>query len=138
MNDEYYTDMILNKLKKDVVKGVAEILNEYSINIIMDEVNTYFINNDVVFLDPVKKFGIKESKTHIYRDRKNYKECGDRCIARIWNEGMGGQCSCKAKDDKFCKRHKDKGGYDWSFGTIDLPRPERPEHNGKLHIWLVY
>jgi hypothetical protein len=137
MNDDYYNNLILMKLKKDVITGIKEILDNHSYNIIQEEVENYFNSNEIVFLEPVKKYGIKECKTHIYRDRKNYKEDENRCIARVWNEGMGGQCACKSKYDKFCKRHKDKGGYDWCFGTIDRPRPENPRnHKGKIHRWL--
>lgn len=136
MNTGYYDNIILNKLKEDVLCVLIKNTN-FSKIVIEDIVHKYFENNKINFIEPVEKYGVKECKTHIYRDRKNYKEDKNRCIARVWNEGMGGQCACKAKYDKFCKRHKDKGGYDWCFGTIDLPRPVNPRnHKGKVHIWL--
>ena len=136
MNIEYYDNLLLNKLKKDVMNELIKS-TKISTKVIEYEVNHYFENNDIKFIEPVEKYGVKECKTHIYRDRKNYKEDENRCIARIWNEGMGGQCACKARYEKFCKRHRDKGGYDWCFGTIDRPRPVNPRnHKGKIHIWL--
>ena len=133
----YYENLILLKLKEDVRKDLFEQLKIMNTEI-EEIIDQYFDTHKIEYVNTVQKYNIKESKTHIYRDRKNYKLSEDRCIARVWNEGMGGQCACKAKYDKFCKRHKDKGGYDWCFGTIDRPRPHNPRnHKGKIHIWLT-
>jgi len=140
MELNYYDQLLIKKLKEDVYttlqntnefKGKEDILNEV--------INEYFKNNVIEFIDTKKKYDIKESKTHVYRDRKNYSTPSElRCIARVWNCGMGGQCSCKKKYGDFCKRHYDKGGDKWILGTINLPRPERPvDNNGKILTWKI-
>ena len=86
-----------------------------------------------------EKIDFKEEKENIKNkkcnDRSKY-ENKEKCLARIWNNGRGCQCSFTGKYDGFCKKHSLKGN-DWWLGTINLPRPERPiNHKGKVHIWL--
>lgn len=149
--DDYYFQFILKKLKKDVIHSLNEndlIKNIENINeIITNEVNIYFRTNEITFKDKENE-KIKQSKTHLYRDRTQYKyrlalyeEGEDMCKARIWNCGMGGQCSRKGIIDGFCKGHAEPkngpGKEGWWLGTIDKPRPRKPvNHTGKLHKWI--
>jgi len=108
--------------------------------IIKQVIKEYFNNSEIIFENIKDKYGIKESKTHIYRDRCKYALKENRCLARIWNCGMGGQCSRRAIIDGFCKYHSEPktgpGKYEWWLGTINSARPERPiNHKGKIHVW---
>ncbi len=145
MND-YYFQFILKKLKKDVIVTLNEnenIQNIENINdIITDEVNIYFRTNEITFKgEGEENEKIKQSKTHLYRDRTQYKDRKNMCKARVWNCGMGGQCSRKGIMDGFCKGHAEPkngpGKEEWWLGTIDKPRPRNPvNHTGKIHIWI--
>ena len=135
--DIYYEGFIITLLKKD--------LNDYFMNldgfeekdqeIINEYITEYFDTTKLVFKKK-EEIDYKENKTHIYRDRLKYSNRPNKCLARIWNCGMGGQCSFTGKYNGFCKKHSLKGN-DWWLGTVDLPRPERPiNHKDKVHIWL--
>jgi len=129
--DKYYFDFIKRKLEKDIIR---ELISKNADNheIILDEISKYF-NNDIVFIDDFTSSG-----THQKRNRDAYKDKKNRCRARIWNEGLGGQCSCSGKKEynDYCKRHFNKEN-EWWLGTINKSRPERPIHlNGKVHHWL--
>ena len=144
--DDYYFQFILKKLKKDVIVTLNEnenIENIENINdIITDEVNIYFRTNEITFKgEGEENEKIKQSKTHLYRDRTQYKDRENMCKARVWNCGMGGQCSRKGIMDGFCKGHAEPkngpGKEEWWLGTIDKPRPRNPvNHTGKIHIWI--
>ena len=102
----------------------------------LEELIDNFIRNEKIdFKEP--EIVYKENKTHKYRDRIKYDGKDGKCLARVWNCGMGGQCSFTGKYDGFCKKHSLKG-YEWWLGTVDFPRPERPiNHKDKVHIWLT-
>lgn len=96
-------------------------------------INKFLLTKELKF-EEEKNY--KENKTHKYRDRIKYEGKEGKCLARVWNCGMGGQCSFTGKYDGFCKKHSEKK-YEWWLGTIDQPRPERPiNHKDKIHIWL--
>ena len=136
MND-YYTNIIVSLLKDDIQNYFDSFLKSDEIQkIITKEINEYFKGNEIIFKEDTEKYEIKQNKTHLYRERCKYIHKKDKCIARIWNCGMGGQCSFTGKYDGFCKKHYEKG-YDWWLGTIDRPRPERPiNHTNKIHKWV--
>ena len=72
----------------------------------------------------------------------------DKCLARVWGNGYGGQCTRKPGENGcMCKLHQgkvDKYG-SWFFGLVTEPRPENPTNpEGKggnggngLHIWKI-
>lgn len=130
--NSYHKDIFKKIIKTDIYKyfegfqGDKENL-EKLIDKFISEHELYFKENDILY---------KENKTHKYRDRIKYHDKEDKCLARVWNCGMGGQCSFTGKYDGFCKKHSTKR-YDWWLGTVDCPRPERPiNHKDKIHIWL--
>lgn len=140
--DKYYKD-IINELLKEEVESYFNLIetNTEQKEIIKSLIEEYFINEEIIFLNDKDKYDLKENKTHIYRSRDKYLSKENKCLARIWNCGMGGQCSNKGINDGFCKKHSDPktgpGKYDWWLGTIDQARPERPiNHKGKIHYWL--
>lgn len=130
--NKYYYDLIIQKLKNDIIKELNEILDEEIVN---KEVNEYFETNTIVFNETNKVTG-----THQIRNRNAYDKKENKCKALVWNEGHGGQCSRSAKKDcnGFCKTHFSKGGEDWFLGTIEK-RVERPvDTKGKIYEWLKH
>ena len=140
MND-YYKRIIKELLEHEIQEYFNSIeKTEEESKIIEELIEDYFTNNDIIFEEINEKYNLKENKTHIYRDRDKYISKDNKCSARIWNCGMGGQCSNKGINNGFCKKHSEPktgpGNYEWWLGTVDKPRPERPiNHKGKIHIW---
>ena len=129
----YYKDIFKVLLKDDLIKhfdnfegkkeGLEKIIEEF------------FSNNDFEFKEVELE---KQTKTtnKKCKDREKYSCKENRCKARTWNSGRGGQCGFTGKFDGFCKKHYEKKD-DWWLGTVDCPRPERPIHeNGKIHYWM--
>tara|TARA_Y100000389_G_C17456892_1_gene518720 strand:- start:37 stop:432 length:396 start_codon:yes stop_codon:yes gene_type:complete len=130
--NKYYYDLISQKLKKDII---FELSNEKYENIIKKEIEDYFQNYKLDFIESDKTIG-----THQVRNRSAYERKENKCKALVWNEGTGGQCSRLMKEgcNGFCKQHFTKGGEEWWLGTIEK-RVERPvDTKGKLHYWLEH
>ena len=130
--NSYYEDIFKVIIKNDLNKYFEEFEGEKdNLKELIDE---FVSKNELSFEEPKKEY--KENKTHKFRDRIKYENKEGKCLARVWNCGMGGQCSFTGKYNGFCKKHSLKG-HEWWLGTIDLPRPERPiNHKNKIHIWL--
>lgn len=130
--NQYYELFIIDKLKKDITK---ELKNEKD-DIIGEVINEYFKTYHLTLEKETDTYDVYENKTNVYRDREKYTHLENRCIARVWNCGMGGQCSRSNLSDGFCKLHNDKGGVKWWLGTINEKRPKDPmNHKGKIHEW---
>ena len=143
--NEYYDFMIKNLIKGEVKDFFDNIKStEQDACKINDLIEEYFNENKIVFEEEQQvkeQYNIKGNKTHIYRDRIKYVSKENKCLARVWNCGMGGQCSNRGIDDGFCKKHSlpktGAGKYEWWLGTVDRDRLVRPvNHKGKVHIWL--
>ena len=143
MND-YYLNFITQKMKGDIISDLLKNDNIKEIEnineIIEKEVTNYFSQNEIN-LENENNDNISQSKTHVYRDRTQYKHRENMCLARVWNCGMGGRCSRKGIIDGFCKGHAEPkngpGKHEWWLGTIDKPRPREPiNHTGKTHRWI--
>ena len=127
----YYDGIMKKLLEEDIEKYFKDFEGEKSK--LKNIINKFLLNKELNFEE---EMNYKENKTHKYRDRIMYEDKEGKCLARVWNCGMGGQCSFTGKYDGFCKKHSEKK-YDWWLGTIDQPRPERPiNHKDKIHIWL--
>ena len=116
---KYYFDFIQEKLKKDIMKTLID--ESIDPIIVQKLVTEYFRENEITFNEIEGT-----SSTHKVRDRNAYNNKEGKCIARVWNEGEGGQCSRSGIHCGFCKTHFKKGGKSWWLGTVDQPRPERP------------
>tara|TARA_B100000902_G_C27222115_1_gene870246 strand:- start:81 stop:476 length:396 start_codon:yes stop_codon:yes gene_type:complete len=128
---KYYEKLIVQKLKQDIINHFS---NDKEIKEIIDD---YFETYKLNLITESVKYDIKENNTNVYRDRSLYDGRKNRCIARVWNCGMGGQCSRANMKDGFCKMHYEKGGHQWWLGTINERKPYNPiNHNGKVHQWL--
>lgn len=72
-----------------------------------------------------------------YVSRNHFKNKKNKCMARLWNDHYGGQCSNTQKIDELCMVHyniKNKKG-SLQFGRIDEPRPERDFFNNNKLNW---
>ena len=132
MNNNYYTNFIILKMKKDIYNELLDSTLDKSR--LKDMIDEYFQKNTIHMIAEDKKY--KEE----YRPRDKYEKRDNMCLARVWNCGMGGQCSRRGEYDGFCKSHSEPktgpGKYDWWMGTIDRDRPWDPVyHTGKVHIW---
>ena len=129
--NSYYHGIMKKLIEEYMEKYFKDIEGEKSE--LKNIINKFLLTKELKF-EEEKNY--KENKTHKYRDRIKYESKEGKCIARVWNCGMGGQCSFTGKYDGFCKKHSEKK-YEWWLGTIDQPRPERPiNHKDKIHIWL--
>tara|TARA_B100000575_G_C23125928_1_gene652325 strand:- start:174 stop:569 length:396 start_codon:yes stop_codon:yes gene_type:complete len=129
--NSYYEGIMKKLVEEDIEKYFKDFEGEKSE--LKNIINKFLLNKELKF-EEEKNY--KENKTHKYRDRIKYEGKEGKCLARVWNCGMGGQCSFTGKYDGFCKKHSEKK-YEWWLGTIDQPRPERPiNHKDKIHIWL--
>lgn len=129
--NSYYDGIMKKLIEEDMEKYFKDFEGEKSE--LKNIINKFLLTKELKF-EEEKNY--KENKTHKYRDRIKYEGKEGKCLARVWNCGMGGQCSFTGKYDGFCKKHSEKK-YEWWLGTIDQPRPERPiNHKDKIHIWL--
>ena len=126
-----------------------DIIKEVFLNDILNELINEYDNYKHISKEKYKEFCKERIKIYIeqiklenninkkFISRDIFKNKKDRCKARIWSNGYGGQCSCKNILNGFCKTHFTKGGENWWIGTIDKPRPKNPvDHTGKIHTWL--
>ena len=133
--NSYHEDILKQIIKTDMNLYFKDYQGD---KVSLEECITGFLSTNNVEFSPVyeEKVGYRENKSHKFRDRIKYESKDGKCLCRVWNCGMGGQCSFTGKYNGFCKTHSEKG-YDWWLGTIDTPRPERAvNHRGKIHIWL--
>ena len=129
--NSYYDGIMKKLIEVDMEKYFKDFEGEKSE--LKNIINKFILTKELKF-EEEKNY--KDNKTHKYRDRIKYESKEGKCLARVWNCGMGGQCSFTGKYDGFCKKHSEKK-YEWWLGTIDQPRPERPiNHKDKIHIWL--
>ena len=129
--NSYYDGIMKKLIEEDMEKYFKDFEGEKSE--LKNIINKFLLTKELKF-EEEKNY--KENKTHKYRDRIKYEGKEGKCLARVWNCGMGGQCSFTGKYDGFCKKHSEKK-YEWWLGTIHQPRPEKPiNHKDKIHIWL--
>ena len=95
-----------------------------------------------------KKSSGRGAKTSEERAREGYDP--DRCDARVWLNGFGGQCTHKKDEDScMCQHHSSEGKWgsglcdedgNWWLGLVTGSRPEnpvRPGGSGKPKTWKV-
>ena len=134
--NNYYMNFIIHKIKTDIYEELSE--NSSQKKIIKKCIDKYFDSNKILFEKEEEEE--EEYNTHKFRERELYANKKNKCIARIWNEGYGGQCSCKGNKEynDYCLTHYKKGGEkdEWWLGRMDELRPERPIHpKYGLHHW---
>jgi hypothetical protein len=95
---------------------------------------------------PTKKSSGRGAKTSEERTRESYDS--DRCDARVWLNGYGGQCTHKKEGEScMCQHHSTEGKWganlcdeagNWWLGLVTGSRPEnpiRPGGSGKAKAW---
>ena len=95
-----------------------------------------------------KKSSGRGAKTSEERAREGYDP--DRCDARVWLNGFGGQCTHKKDEDSCtCQHHSSEGKWgsglcdedgNWWLGLVTGSRPEnpvRPGGSGKPKAWKM-
>lgn len=102
--------------------------------------NIEWLTKQIDNMEIKNEFLIRESKiinyTPTYISREKFKKKKNRCMARLWNDHYGGQCSCSRKKGDYCIKHSNmiqKYGV-LRFGRIDEDRPIRDNiNNNELH-----
>jgi hypothetical protein len=92
-------DLLNNELQQIQIKMLEKISKKYNIDI--NELKNEFIK-------PLSIIPEKTEKVIIMKKQKGRKLPSDeeRCTARIWNRGKGGQCSRpRKKNECFCCQH---------------------------------
>ena len=122
-------------IQKDILDELLKHKSKYDVD---EKEYIQFCKNRInVYMKQIVLKNISKNKNKKYTSRDIFKNKKNRCRARIWSNGYGGQCSCKNTHNGFCKTHFIKGGDKWWMGTIDNPKPVNPINRaGKVHIWL--
>tara|TARA_B110000285_G_scaffold194218_1_gene223731 strand:+ start:891 stop:1439 length:549 start_codon:yes stop_codon:yes gene_type:complete len=121
LKNEY--QKIYNKRPKGRLANDIDWLNKKISNIQINEV----LNN-------------KLDKTNYkprYVSRNQFNKKINKCMARLWNDHYGGQCSHNKKEKDYCMVHykliKKRGIL--QFGRIDELKPERDYYNNNKLNW---
>ena len=112
---QYIFDLLQNELIEYNKKILMKIAQKHE----LDEADIL-----AEFLPKQLKLIPNEKETieivHKNEPRKPPKVESERCMARIWNRGKGGQCiRLKLKECDFCSQHKEKNKH----GRIDQEVP---------------
>ena len=86
--NSYYEGIMKKLVEEDIEKYFKDFEGEKSE--LKNIINKFLLNKELKF-EEEKNY--KENKTHKYRDRIKYEGKEGKCLARVWNCGMGGQCS---------------------------------------------
>ena len=73
-----------------------------------------------------------------YVSRTQFNKKINKCMARLWNDKYGGQCSRTKTKGDYCSIHQNilnKKGL-LQFGRIDEPKPERDYFNYNKLNWI--
>jgi hypothetical protein len=127
--------MIHNIMKdlfiEDIMTSLQEEYSNYEDRISKDDFNTFCKNtlhsmkevDTILHVVPGTHEWLPNKKKYI--SRTPYETKQNKCKCRIWNNGYGGQCSNRIKQDNLCKRHYNMLQKDHvlPFGWIDDPLP---------------
>ena len=106
----------------------------------LDEYLVTYHNNIILRIEQHKKLSLDDFKNINNKKKKNTRaEKGscqyrierrdidhDLCLARVWNNGFGGQCCRPKKCGDYCKNHylQEKRNMKLPHGRIDMPCPK--------------
>jgi hypothetical protein len=109
---------ILNKELYDIQKKLLESVAKDH-NLDADNLVATYLK------DPLATNIVPNTKTKIEVVRravvKTPPKAEERCMARVWNRGKGGQCTRRRVEDDLCTAHAQCGTRN---GRIDKPPPE--------------
>ena len=142
-------DILISILKKNIED---ELIKEYEkLNLTMDkDIFIEFIRKRINIYS--KQINLHNNHSNQYNQynygeyntsRNKFKNKSDRCMARIWLNGYGGQCSHKkcshanADDNDLCSKHlKMLEKYDTLlFNRIDEDKPINDKLKGHVLPW---
>jgi hypothetical protein len=129
----------------DILKTLNEHYPKYEGRITKDEFN-HFCKEALGNMDdvdtilqviPGTNHWLPNKKKYI--SRKPYESKPNKCKCRIWNNGYGGQCSNRIKQDNLCKRHFNMYHRDHvlPFGWIDEPLPPKNLKTKDTLCWIL-
>lgn len=133
-----FHDIIDKSVIEDIISEVVNIewKEEYLNNDI--NINKHVSDNDKLIKD-TERFA--KITNNLLKPINN-----DKCMARVWNEGYGCQCTCSRIDGSmYCKTHdldvEENGKYS-QFGDIDYPyfknhynRSDKPEIKWRIGVF---
>jgi hypothetical protein len=131
-------DSFKKSIKCDIIK---ELLNKYDTLELNMNYITYkkFIINRVNVYSEHPNFIIRDTNVNKYVSRKMTKNKKNKCIARLWNNSCGGQCSHISISNNLCIKHNNMiKKYDkLRFNTINEEYPKNDNINGNLLQWNI-
>lgn len=98
------------------------------------QIKEFDYNNDIIFIDENKIINYKPR----YVSRTHYLKKKNKCMARLWNDRYGGQCSRTKNKGDYCTIHQNilnKKGL-LQFGRIDELKPEKDYFNYNKLNWI--
>lgn len=107
---------ILNKELYEIQRRLLEnVAKDHNLNA-EDLITTYL-------KDPLSVTPNTTTKVEVVRRAapKTLPKTEERCMARIWNRGKGGQCTRRRTEGDYCTAHAHDGT---RHGRIDHPPPE--------------
>lgn len=134
--DNIIKKSIYDSFKINIIKELLNKYNTLNINMSYENYEKFIINRVNIYCND-KNFNIKYIEYDKYISRNISKKKKNKCIARLWNSSLGGQCSHKIHKNNLCKTHLnmiDKYGL-LRFGVIDDVRPNKDLINGNNLIW---
>jgi len=136
-------DILISVLKKNIEN---ELMQEYEkLNLTMDkDIFIKFIRERINIYS--KQINLHNNHTTNYNfynydkyniSRNKFKNKNDRCMARIWLNGYGGQCSHKKSNNDLCNKHIDMlEEYDsLLFNRVDEDKPTNDKLKGHVLPW---
>lgn len=118
---------LINKQLQDELDNLANIF-------MVDKTEAKNLINHNINWDILKRC----KKNHHYENNEEGSIVKDRCVARIWNNGLGAQCSrLSTNGSEFCKTHASLKYPKWCEGCYrdfgeNRKHDYRWEHFGKI------
>lgn len=107
-------------VSKYTINKLDKLLNNYHNQFILDLQRKHQVCLQSYLIPDKKKKNLSQSKT-----KEDTNTCQDRCMARIWNNGYGGQCHRIKKESDYCLLHyKQSQRKGLPHGRIDMPCPK--------------
>ena len=121
-------------IKEDILNELLKHKKDYDIP---NNEYTDFCNSRInVYMKQIVLKNIKCSKH--YTSRNLHKNKKNMCVARLWLDGYGGQCSHNIIENELCKKHNGmlKKYGKLRFGKITDTKPDVDLIKGNKLPWL--
>jgi hypothetical protein len=136
--DKLIEDSFKTSIKCDIIK---ELLNKYEnlkLNMTFEQYKKFIINRVNIY-SKHPNFVIRDTNVNKYISRNISKNKKNKCIARLWNNSCGGQCSHISTDNNYCKKHNNmiKKYGKLRFNNIYEEYPDNDNINGNKLSWNI-